>query len=639
VAADDARARILFCVHSNDLGSGRGDIRAAAGLSRALASCGYRVAIAERERWSRLPAADLIVSLLPAFDPAGVPAGTPVIAWACDETEAWAALAPFAGFDAVLTGSRAAAEIVKQAYTGPVGVLPVGVDTTLFRPSKKPRAADAVATPAEIGQRNYFALPDLYRDSLVAVVEPVAAAVAPAGSQLSQLFESLACGAMPVTSGVDRHGGLADVGLAEVPVYQGNAERDRVVQSLCADPAATMRLAGRFGDQVLREHSWQRRAAAFLGHVSPLLGRTRGMPPANRQATIGFFPDYRAGNPYQDLLYADLRRRGVAVLPVNAREAMVPRDPGGKLDGYALHLHWTAPLLQAQPGPFGAELALRRFRQRIGEFRSRGGQLVWTVHNVLPHECPNRAAELALCEFLAERADLIHVMGADTAQIVAPLYQLPGERTVVIPHASYVGVYPDQVSRVEARRRLGLREHEVALVTLGGIRPYKGLGRLLDVFDELSRSDPRLRLLVVGKPANVAACREWQRRCELHARVIAHFDHADDADIQVWCRAADLAVLPYLTILNSGSYQLALSFDLPVVAPHDGTLAALLDPAYSVAFAPGSASELRGALATALARLVGRSEVRQAVNTAARTYPPDAMARDFAAAVLPLLAR
>jgi glycosyltransferase involved in cell wall biosynthesis len=228
-------------------------------------------------------------------------------------------------------------------------------------------------------------------------------------------------------------------------------------------------------------------------------------------------------------------------------------------------------------------------------------------------------------------------MDPNTARIVAPLYRLPADSTVVIPHASYVGVYPDVVSREQARRQLRLREHEIALLMLGGIRPYKGLGLLLDVFDELSRSDPRLRLLVVGKPSNVADCARWQKRCEQHPRIVAHFGHAADADLQIWYRAADLAVLPFVSILNSGSFQLALSFDLPLVGARDGSLAALLDPAFTEAFTPGSAADLRRALETALSRLVGRPEVRRAAHAAAREYVPEAMARDFAQAVLPLL--
>ena len=630
-----ALAQFVFCVRDDNQASGRSDVRAAAGLGHALAEKGHGAAIVGRERWSRLPAADLVVSLSPTFDPASIPRGTPVIAWICDQVDAWCKPRRLSSFDAVLTSSSAGVERLEEAFGGPVRVLPVGVDTCLFRPKSTGRASDTVASLDEVKRPSYFTLPKLYRSALV-VIDHVGSSGLPFGTPTSRLFESLACGAVPVTT----HGhGLAEFGLQDVPVYETTSELDRVVRELRADPPNTMATGARLGAMVRAEQSWERRASEFLQYVQPLLlARTDDSHAAARPATLAFFPDYRRGNPYQKMLYADLPARDVAVVPVDARNALVPRDPGGRLDHYVLHLHWTAPLLQTQPGPYSAELALRRFRQRVDEFRGRGGLLVWTIHNVLPHECPNRAAEVHLCRFLASRADMVHVMDTNTARIVAPLYQLPADRTVVIPHGSYVGVYPDVVSREEARRQLRLREHEIGLLMLGGIRPYKGLGLLLDVFDELSRSDPRLRLLVVGKPSDIADCETWRERCEQHPRIVAHFAHAADADLQNWYRAADLAVLPYVSILNSGSFQLALSFDLPVVGAREGSLAALLDPAYTEAFAPGSVADLRRALETALSRLVGRAEVRRAAHAAARKYLPNAMARDFADAVLPLYA-
>jgi len=629
-----ASAQFVFLVQSDNLTSGGSDIRAAAGLGHALTERGHGAAIVERERWSRLPAADLVVSLSPTFDPVRLPLGIPVVAWICDQTDDWLKLRQLSSYDTVLTSSRAEVERLEEAFGGPVGLLPIGVDTFLFRPNPARSSSDTIVSLDELNRPSYFTLPKLYRNALV-VVDQDGPARQPFGTPMYRLFEALACGAMPVT----RHGrGLAELGLEEVPLCTSARDLDRVVRELQADPVTTMATGARLGAMVRAEHSWERRASEFRQHIEPLMARMEDLPSAARPATLGFFPDYRRTNPYQKMLYADLPEHDVAVVPVDARHVLVPRDPGGRLDRYLLHLHWTSPLLQTQAGAYGAELALRRFRQRVDDLRGRGGRLVWTIHNVLPHECPNRAAEIQLCRFLASRADVVHVMDPDTARIVAPLYRLPEDRTVVVPHASYVGVYPDLVSREQARRQLGLREHEIALLMLGGIRPYKGLGLLLDVFDEMSRSDPRLRLLVVGKPSNVGDSARWQERCEQHPRIIAHFRHAADADLQTWYRAADLAVLPFVSVLNSGSFHLALSFDLPLVGARDGSLAAQLDPAFTEAFTPGSAADLRRALETALSRLIGRPEVRRAAHAAARQYVPEAMARDFAKAVLPLLA-
>jgi glycosyltransferase involved in cell wall biosynthesis len=629
------RRQIVFCVENNDLASGGVDARAAVGLGHALADQGHGVTIVNRERWHRLPDAYVVISLSPAFDPTSVSGRIPVVAWICGEVSAWSK-PRLSLFDAVLASSQAGADRLAEACHSPVGVLPIGVDCCLFRPPPVRNRSDVVALEKVEGP-SYFTLPDLYRHALV-VIDNAASTQLPFGTRISRVLEVLACGAIPVTT----HGhelGLAEIGLADVPVCKTALQIDRVVRELRADPAATMAVGARLGTLVRAEHAWERRVSAFLTHVEPLVTRFAESHSAACPATLGFFPDYRKGNPYQAMLYADLPAHDVVVTPVAAPDVIVPRDPGGRLDHYALHLHWTSPVLQSQPGPFGAELALRRFRQRIRKFRDRGGRLVWTIHNALPHESPNGLAEIQLCRFLATQADVIHVMGASTARIVAPLYELATERTAVIPHSSYLGVYPDVVSRSDARHRLQLREHEIVLLMLGAIRPYKGLSLLLDVFDELCRSDPRFRLLVVGQPSHEPESARWKDRCEHHPRIVASFGRAADEDLQIWCRAADLAVLPYVSVLNSGWFQLAISFDLPVVGARDGVLADLLDPAYSEGFAPGSAADFRRVLEVAARRLVGRLEVRRAVHAAARRYPPKAMAHDFAAAVLPLFPR
>jgi glycosyltransferase involved in cell wall biosynthesis len=48
-----------------------------------------------------------------------------------------------------------------------------------------------------------------------------------------------------------------------------------------------------------------------------------------------------------------------------------------------------------------------------------------------------------------------------------------------------------------------------------------------------------------------------------------------DDRLQVVLRAADVVVLPYRTILNSGTALLALSFDVPIVVPALGAMSDL----------------------------------------------------------------
>ena len=62
--------------------------------------------------------------------------------------------------------------------------------------------------------------------------------------------------------------------------------------------------------------------------------------------------------------------------------------------------------------------------------------------------------------------------------------------------------------------------------------------------------------------------------------------------MQLFLRAADVAMLPYLRTLNSAVLMTVLAFDLPVIAPPIGGIAETIEPAVSVTFEPGDVQSL-----------------------------------------------
>jgi glycosyltransferase involved in cell wall biosynthesis len=252
------------------------------------------------------------------------------------------------------------------------------------------------------------------------------------------------------------------------------------------------------------------------------------------------------------------------------------------------------------------------------------------VHNLLPHDVRHRTLEGELFRFLAESADRIHVLGPATLQAAAPLGGLPADRVTVIEHSSYRGVYPDFVGRDEARRRLGLAADHRALLLFGEIRPYKGLDVLLEAFRTAARSDPRLRLLIAGGVAAAEEGHALLEECRADPRIVTSFERVPDGDVQVWLRAADVVVLPYRAIVNSGALHLALTFGRPVVAPVAGEVAALLQPEFAAGFSPGDPADLARAIGVAVDTLCTPAAAASAACAADR-FPPERMAADFLA--------
>ncbi|QIK76990.1 glycosyltransferase [Nocardioides piscis] len=664
--------RVLFFVHSVDLRHATPDLVAAAGLGLALADRGYGVRLVPRHRWHLGGAADIWIATTPDADPSQAPVDAWKVAWAHGEVETWAELDHLQAFDQVLVGSEVARSILRRTRAGRVDLLRCAADAELFAcgaGEHEPRAgAIAVGVHVErsraihplindlgltvpltvyaeplrsmrsglLGRLDepvpWLRAPEVLTCSELTVIELPSHAIADA-TLPAHFFESIACGSLPLLNSAL---GAVECGLP-VPVYRSSEELGEVITSLLAAPDGVRAEVDRLREHVLDQHTWDVRARELEEGLA--VARSEQASPPPRRA-LHYFPDYNRANPYQGMLFAELD--AVDAYPVGVSDVVehlenrsVASVPG------TLNIHWTTPIMQHATGPFRAAIELDRFSAALHKFRTAGGRLVWTLHNVLPHEARHVWAETKLAQLLADRADAIHALSEITARQASEVLRLDPRRVVVIEHSSYVGCYPDWISREAARSHLGLSASDKVLVALGGIRPYKGLGRLLDVFHELAEEDPSLHLLVAGKPAQTQETAGLERRCELSSRVISEFSHVPDDQLQVWFGAADLAVLPYSRILNSGVFWLAQTFGLPIVGPRTGALLDLADEPHVRLFNPRDDRSLKETLRATITDLVadpGRADQARASSiAAARSRPPGRMARDFAHFIDPLL--
>ncbi|MGH7823311.1 MAG: glycosyltransferase, partial [Candidatus Binatia bacterium] len=193
-------------------------------------------------------------------------------------------------------------------------------------------------------------------------------------------------------------------------------------------------------------------------------------------------------------------------------------------------------------------------------------------------------------------------------ELTRPYYTLPADKVRVIPHPSYVGVYPADTTRDAARAALGLGAGETVLAALGAVRRYKGIGSLLDAFDAARRANPRLRLIVAGRPIRFPGFVALKRRCERNPAILSRFEGVPDEELQLYLAAADVVVLPYADVLNSGIVMLAATFGRPVIAPDCGCVGAIVGEELGIRFKPDSP----GALEQALLRVDSLKDPRHA---------------------------
>ena len=272
-------------------------------------------------------------------------------------------------------------------------------------------------------------------------------------------------------------------------------------------------------------------------------------------------------NPYNWLLYTHMRRFGARVDEFSPTRLL-------RAGRYRIwHLHWPDVLLN-QTSRRLAAASLGILLRLVDAARRRGVKVVWTVHNLGAHEGYHPAIERWFWRAFTRRLDG-YISLTETSRLAAverfpALRDLPGS---VVPHGHYRGVYPDSVTKREARAILELPNRARVYLFIGHLRPYKSVPELVATFRRVA--DPRAVLVVAGRPNGPELRAAVERAAADDPRVRLYLGFVPGRRVQLYLRAADLVVLPYAEILNSGSSLLALSFDRPILVPAKGSLCEL----------------------------------------------------------------
>jgi glycosyltransferase involved in cell wall biosynthesis len=124
---------------------------------------------------------------------------------------------------------------------------------------------------------------------------------------------------------------------------------------------------------------------------------------------------------------------------------------------------------------------------------------------------------------------------------------------------------------------LGVRSGDKVMLCFGQIVPYKGLEYLVEAFSELAKRDETYRLIIAGK-VKQGQTEYWNRirrkidDSETQSQIVQRIEHIPDEEVELYFKAADVLIVPYLNIFQSGVPFLAYSFGLPVIATDVGSL-------------------------------------------------------------------
>ena len=246
-------------------------------------------------------------------------------------------------------------------------------------------------------------------------------------------------------------------------------------------------------------------------------------------------------NPYIVMLADALRSVDGVVLTHFSWDAALRGDYD------VFHMHWPEAMAMGSDA-LRSSARHARMAARLARLRVRHVPMVRTLHNPTPHESISRPTRALLA--WADR----YVAVTISLNTMTP--GLAGVPNTVIAHGHYIDWY----SKYPVVERQAGR-----LVTFGAVRAYKGIEGLIGAVRDVE--DAQVSLHVMGTTPDLNLAASLRRLAENEPRIRLDFGFVPDADLVAQVTAAELVVLPYVHMHNSGALLAALSLGRPVLVP------------------------------------------------------------------------
>jgi glycosyltransferase involved in cell wall biosynthesis len=220
--------------------------------------------------------------------------------------------------------------------------------------------------------------------------------------------------------------------------------------------------------------------------------------------------------------------------------------------------------------------------------------LALVVHNILPHD-RHTPAMVRVYRLIYRIPHLLLVHTPHTGRQLESEFEVSPDSVVVVPHGLNDAIRLPEGGVTDVRRALGLQHHNRVLLLFGSVSRYKRLELVLDAL----ALRPGWHLLMAGRCGNDAYGLAIRRRLQSlveEGRAVWFDRHVDDDLVGRLFAAADVTVLPYQHIDQSGVLMLALSLGVPAIVARVGGLGDLINATNGLFLSEASGEAIAQAL-------------------------------------------
>ncbi|TFE28176.1 glycosyltransferase family 4 protein [Cohnella luojiensis] len=306
---------------------------------------------------------------------------------------------------------------------------------------------------------------------------------------------------------------------------------------------------------------------------------------------VWMWPKSSELNFYNDLLSDSLCGEGLDIVDLKHGKLML--RVGQARSGDIVHIHWMHHAYQNRnPLLFVAKSFI--FVLTMLYLKLRNVQLVWTIHNLYPHQAKHRKLERFMRTLICRFCSKLIVASESIKRKVMSEFGVPAGKLFVVKHGHYLGVYKPK--GIEFRRRYGIGEEADVYLFMGAIKAYKGVEDLIRSFNEIKTKQSYL--IIAGKADHEMEA--YLREAKDTENIILDVRFVPNDEIADLISSVDVMVMPYKEITTSGSAILGLSFKKLIVMPDNDFIDEYFKEDMVVRYDPTEANGLTNAMKTAL---------------------------------------
>jgi len=189
-------------------------------------------------------------------------------------------------------------------------------------------------------------------------------------------------------------------------------------------------------------------------------------------------------------------------------------------------------------------------------------KLILTIHDVNPF---SKKTNLYLKRWILLLADKVIVHNEfSKKELIKDKINL--KKISIIPHGHYLDFIEPKTNKIVAKKKFGLQNKKV-IMFFGMIKEEKGLDILIKSFYEVHKNNKDVVLFIAGKNyktdnknyTKIIDQLDLKNSCVIHNKYIPENELCD------YYGCADVIVLPYKLIFQSGVLMMSSSFNVPII--------------------------------------------------------------------------